>query len=283
MPILTDAIMVSDNIPDVNTVVDNVDTATKLLSEYGPALVITGLFLILFIIFVLLMLRTNNKMIQSMMDQSENDKKFKDALISKVLNSEDDSDEKEKNNEETKPNKQKDLISIFINTNSVFGDASKKLINSLRCERTAIYVFHNGNYSVCGLPFIKMSCVHETTMMGTGTLRGKSHIDLPLHLFNDIIEKLYTQGEYTGSLAHSPISGNSLSQFVAYSNTKSLFMLAITKDDGTLVGFSVCEFSSETDFGDKETYDRIKNALDDFNNSIRYIILNEQFIKQFEH
>ncbi|MEG2200528.1 MAG: PC4/YdbC family ssDNA-binding protein, partial [Anaerovorax sp.] len=58
---------------------------------------------------VLLMLRTNNKMIQSMMDQSENDKKFKDALISKVLNSEDDSDEKEKNNEEEKqPVKEKE-------------------------------------------------------------------------------------------------------------------------------------------------------------------------------
>lgn len=157
-----------------------------------------------------------------------------------------------------------DLLGAFIDVHAVLKDASRETLRELRCSRVAIYVFHNGNKSMFGLPFFKMSCVHEWGLTGANTPRSRAHTDLPLHLFNDFIEDLWRYGYYKAQNVDIAIQkDNSIREFVAYSDTKALYFAAIKDKDGIISGFVVAEFDEFDTFESDENRDNfVKGALD---------------------
>ena len=203
----------------------------------------------------------------------------------------DDSEEENSNNDKKSKtdnktanhNYNKDLVGTFIDHTTTFREASRTLINNLRCSRVAIYLFHNGNKTLYGFPFIKMSCVFEITNKGTMTVRSKTHVNLPLHLFHDFIDSLYNNEEFAGNLDDVEIHDNSIREFLSYSDSKSLFMKAIKKKDGSLAGFTVCEFVRPVNYADQEIYNNIKYAVRDMNTAIRYIVTDENISKKLIH
>lgn len=158
----------------------------------------------------------------------------------------------------------RDYLGAFIDVNAVLKDASREAVRELRCSRIAIYVFHNGNKSMFGLPFFKMSCVHEWGVNGTNTPRSKAHTDLPLHLFNDFIEDLWRYGHYRAQNVDLAIQkDNSIREFVAYSNTKALYFTAVKDSDGIINGFVVAEFESFDTFESDENRNKfVKSVLE---------------------
>ena len=274
---------------------DEISTIANTISEHGPVIVICAVFIFIFILIFLLFLKINTAMINNIMKQlttkntesSDITQKLLDHFLDEV---EDDEDKGDKNKDEDKKEKQsenkqehrKDLVGMYIDYNVTFKSASKVVLNKIRCDRVAVYVFHNGNKSLFGFPFIKMSCVHEQTMRGDMTVRGKNHSNLPLHHFNDFIEKLYNNKEYAGNIDNVEIQDNSVREFLTYSEAESLYSEAITNEDGTLAGFVVCEFNQKIDFADEYKYKEIKYAVHDMITSIHYIITNEEFIKKYE-
>lgn len=271
---------------NMSNTMDQVSDATKLINQYGPTVVIIAVFLILFIGLLVFILRSNHKMNQQMLEAqknaSENNQKMMqdmfDTFKTLVVNNKDKDDEDDEEDEE-KPKKKK-IVSAYIDSSLAFKDASRIAISKIKCERVAIYLFHNGNHTPYGYPFAKMSCVHEWTLRGSNTIRGTTHMNIPLYAFSTIVESLVKDGEFViGNIYdHGIISADEqVFQFISGSTIRSLFALGIKDKDGDLAAFTIAEFKDAQDFSDEETYKNVKDALSMMNESIYSIIVNDEF------
>lgn len=271
---------------NMSNTMDQVSDATKLINQYGPTVVIIAVFLILFIGLLVFILRSNHRMNQQMLEAqknaSENNQKMMqdmfDTFKTLVVNNKDKDDEDDEEDEE-KPKKKK-IVSAYIDSSLAFKDASRIAISKIKCERVAIYLFHNGNHTPYGYPFAKMSCVHEWTLRGSNTIRGTTHMNIPLYAFSTIVESLVKDGEFViGNIYdHGIISADEqVFQFISGSTIRSLFALGIKDKDGDLAAFTIAEFKDAQDFSDEETYKNVKDALSMMNESIYSIIVNDEF------
>ena len=280
-----------DAITNVGEMTDGVTNIAKAISEYGPLVVLMAVFLVIFLALVVLVLRSNSKMMTQIMNRQRTSDELDQKIINKFVENalatqktnhdtevkelveeikeaiklRDASEEhRDPNNDNSNNDYHKDLVGAYIDVNMAFKDASRSALNALHCDRVAIYVFHNGNKSMHGLPFFKMSCVHEWTTHGSNTLRGKSHTDMPLHLFNDFIENLWKCGVYKAEDVQKSIHEDpSLKEFIAFSNTESLYMVSIKDDEGALSGFVVAEFEQIEHFECDDRRDtQIRHIID---------------------
>ena len=272
----------SSEVPSMSDTVDQVSDATKLINQYGPTVVIIAVFLLLFIGLLFFILRSNHKMNQQMIEAQQAASKanqkmmqdmfdtFKSLVVNKDKDDEDDDD---------KPKKKK-IVSAYIDSSLAFKDASRIAIGKIKCERVAIYLFHNGNHTPYGYPFAKMSCVHEWTLRGSNTVRGTTHMNIPLYAFSNIVESLVKDGEFViGNIYdHGIISADEqVFQFISGSTIRAIFALGIKDKDGELAAFAIAEFKDAQDFSDEETYKNIKDALSTMNDSIYSIVVNDEF------
>ncbi len=278
----------SPNDENISDTVNAIDTLSGTISEYGVPIVIMAVFFIIFLLLVFLILRNNAKMMSHITGRQNHSEQFEEELLSKLVDSaleaklgnnmaEKIADEVKQavapiqqtaesmsNTQITEDAIHKDLVGAYIDVNMAFKDASRSALSELDCARVAIYVFHNGNKSMHGLPFFKMSCIHEWTNRGSNTLRGKSHVDLPLHVFTDFIEDLWKNGIYKSENIEKSITTDiSLNEFVAYSKTKALYLNAIRDDNNVIAGFVVAEFENEDTFeSNSQRNDEVKGILD---------------------
>lgn len=160
-----------------------------------------------------------------------------------------------------------DFLSSYLNLSSIFKDASCKAFDTLRCDRIGIYVFHNGNQSAYGLPFYKMSCVHEWNVTGTESLRGKHHVEMPLHVYDDFLYKLYKNSVYKCEDMDKLSTGNEhkgIREFMAYSDTKAFYIMAVKNNNNSIGGFVSVEFSSKESFEQNPDRDNeLHHAIDE--------------------
>jgi len=318
---LSETQAVSQTANDISTVgemTDGVTNVAKAISDFGPVVVIMAVFIVIFLVLVLLVLRNNSKMMNQLMKRQDNYDKTDQQILNKFLEtalasytqkSEDElkhvaddirksleplehqiesindrldaEEEKHEKEKEEEDDIHKDLVGTFIDVNMAFKDASRTAFADLGCERVAIYVFHNGNNSIHGLPFFKMSCIHEWTTKGSNTLRGKYHIDIPLHLFNDFIEDLWKDGYYAADdIERAKEEDKSISEFTAFSNTRSIYILGIRDSDNKLAGFVVAEFAQVDTF--KTNPERgafVSNILNEMISKIGPIVTNHYLYK----
>lgn len=290
LPLLSaPAVIDKDNITNA---VDSVSKLSETISDKGILVVIGAIFILFTILILFAFVKINSMMITNIVKQvnqkNDENKDITQKLLDHFLDEEqkDDDEDKEAEKQEEpaeKPHHAKDLVGLYIDYRTVFKAESKNVINELRCDRVAVYVFHNGNQTLYGLPFIKMSCIFEDTLKGNMTMRYKAHVNLPLHLFNDFVQSLYQDGIFAGNIDDVEIHDNSIREFVSFSNAKSIFMRAIKRENGSLAGFTVCEFNHSVDYSDKEKFTKINHRLKEMNNAIKYIVTDDKFSKKYEN
>lgn len=264
----------------LGTVTDGVKSIAEILSKYGNVVVILSVFLIVFILTILYVFVSNKTLMKNLIDEknslAETNKELAKAnqeFMNNVLEKLNNYDGKNDHDPDCKETK--DLITMYIDINIAFKDACRMVLNKLKCERVSVYIFHNGNKSTHGLPFFKTSCITEWTLRGSGTSRGKSHSELPLHILSGIVEELYNKGEcFISDTSHQSLCDDSVFTFVEYSNIKSFFMYGIKDNDDNLVGFSVVEFKEIMDFNNTEIYNCTKSSIEIMNNSIKSIVID---------
>jgi len=163
----------------LDTTVDNISSLSKIISEYGPAIVILAVFLLMFLLLIILLIRNNQKYINSIVAQNN-------ELFQKLFTSLPKKDYDEE-----------DIVEIFTKLNEVFKEECKKINDKTHAARASIYVFHNGSVASHGLPFFKMTCVSEWISRGSGFQEQISkHTNLNLALFGTLVEELYNNGEF---------------------------------------------------------------------------------------
>lgn len=294
----------ADATDGVDTMIGGVTRLSGLMSNHGILIVVISAILIILFVSILCLLISNSRMISNIMKMNDINNSTVIDSLDKFTNSSTNANnvEMKKTVEEfkksiksinqtnikdlkTKNNSQEDyhknIVGAYINVSMAFKDASRAALNKIGCDRIAIYTFHNGNVSMYGLPFFKMSCIHEWTKTGVNTLRGKSHIDLPLHLFTDFIEDLWKNGEYMSEdIEKSQVIDHSIKEFIAYSETRSLYITAVKNFDDIIVGFIIAEFGNvETFETDQKRHDEIKEAMDEMSLKVSPILGSEYVYK----
>lgn len=275
---------------NVNTIeggetVEAISGVSKLVHEYGSEIVIISVFILLLIAFCIFILKMVNKMFNEISSGTKNGNNFNQEIITKILDDylekKNQNDKKEKHDEIE--NKQNTLVSGSSIASMTMNDASRIVMGKIHCDRIGVYVFHNGNKTQFGFPFVRMSCVNEFTMKGMSTtIRGLSHSGLPLHAFSNIVRCLIDNGEYIiGNVYdHGLVSGDEqIINFISGSPIQSIFALAINDDRQNIAAFTVAEFREAQNFSDHDFYDKVKNSLEIMNESIRSIVISKEFRK----
>lgn len=296
----------SDENLDVSGVTNSVVDLAEAIHTYGMAVVIFAVFLMVIIVLILVMTWNNSKLINSLMSTNESNNKMDQSLIGKLVDNALDKDsEVASNTDETlieiksllnnlvnsnhaeeidnhENDYQKDLVGAYIDLNMAFKDISRMTLNKLRCDRVAIYVFHNGNKSMHGLPFFKMSCIHEWTSYGNKTLRGKSHVDIPLHLYNDFVENLYRYGVYKSeNVEESILTDQSIRDYAAFSEVKAIYFVGMRDETGALAGFIAAEFGTVDTFQhDQERNEFVRSTLDEMIAKVAPVVCNKYIYKR---
>lgn len=282
LPLLTGTVAATtsttaaDNNMSVSDAVDGVVNISEAIANHGITLVICAFFLLFSLFMLFMFIKLTNKMINTFIKRMESEKSQNDEIINKVLEKFLEEDSKKKAEEEAEAKEHKDLVGLHTKHVTIFKAETQKVINKLRCNRVAVYVFHNGNRACFGFPFIKISCVFEDTLTGMMTLRGRTHLNMPLHLFNDMVKNLYDNTDFAGNLDEVEIQDSSIKEFLDGSDSKSIFIRGIRNIDDKLAGFTVCEFEKNMNYHDQEVYNNIKFALQEMNAAIRHFITDEK-------
>lgn len=289
----------------IKDTIDGVGTIADSISNNGTLVTLLSVFIGLFILFILLFGAAFFYLYKKSVDKTDKTddmekkvvggmlEKISDHLVDEITHAHEEErkfigNEIKNVKQELVPHEEKkDLIKLLIDTNLVFRDASEQVINAIGAYRVAIYVFHNGNKSSHGLPFIKVTCIHEMfTNKKTSSSRGRGHNNMPLHLFFEIANGIYRDPEsnYIVNDVDKEIDENEnrgVVEFVDQSPVKSFFINGIEDTNNIISGFSVAEFIKPMDFSDPDVYNGVKDALDIMNGTIRYIVSNEEFRNEY--
>lgn len=276
------------NVSDVDKTVTQIGSVAELINKYGPFIVILSVFIVVFLLVLGYVIHANQKMNKQIMESQKNSATINQEMMKEMINSFIDMAKAEKDSEREKEDKEerkhKKLVSTYIDSSLAFKDASRIAMAKIKCERIAIYLFHNGNSTPYGYSFAKMSCVHEWTMRGSDTIRGKTHVNIPLYAFSTIVESLASDGEFAiGNIyEHGILSADEqVFQFISGSTTRALFALAIKSNDNELAAFTIAEFKEVQDFASEEIYNNIKDALKTMNDNIISIVINDDYRENF--
>ena len=279
----------SDVATDVVT--KQIDHTVDIISEHGTAVVMMAVFLVLFIAMFITFLVMFKKMASKNIGEAptlteEIIKSTINSCVTEVMemNKKSILQSIEQTNQQEKES-HKNIVSVYVNSEKVFRDASKEAISKIKCQRLAIYLFHNGNKTPYGYPFAKMSCVHEITNKGVHcTPRGHSHINVPLYVFSDLVESLNEDGEVIVQDVRQLVvdnEDNQLGTFIQGDHVESAVVSSIKNHDGCLVSFTIAEFHDIQDFTD-ERIDEIRDALTIMNKSIYHIVVSDEFIDSYD-
>lgn len=211
-----------------NVPVTEIESISNLLYDFGPAVVILSIFLMLFIIVLFVLIKqqsvSNNQMI-----------KEHQVLIERLLNQND-----------SKENKlDKDVVNLYVKINNAIKLEVTTFVNLLEANRLAIYLFHNGTTALSGLPFLKFSCISEYTKY-TERSRIKSHYGFPVNLMSDFVKDLVNHTEiiYVDDTQPNTYSDDALVSKLISAPADKYIIKGIFDSNFNLIAFAVVEFDS---------------------------------------
>lgn len=164
--------------------------------------------------------KQNNILIQQLLDHQQ---KLKDSL------------------ENTNPHLEKSLLTTFIKLRMAIKENCANAMSSIDAARLAIYLFHNGTYSTHGINFFKISCICEKISIGNGVKeRMLEHSNIPINLFDEMIEKLIDNNRYI--IINDEDTKNSNKKiFISADKIKYTQLIAIYDINNNMLGFVCAE------------------------------------------
>lgn len=284
----------SSTISDSNTIVDGVTKLADSINSNGALVTICAVFILFFILLIIgsvsLIIKLAKKnesnanstiegynqvmsLISTALAESMASRQTSEVVQPAVQPTVEQKEEEKKNTHIT------NILGMAVDESILYKGAAERVIEKLHCNRVAIYVFHNGNSSGYGLPFVKMSCIYENTDNGMHTKRARD-ANVPLHVFAEMLSDLYRNKEFGASESDPEWHEASVSEFISNSPTKAFYMKAIEGDKG-IAGFTVCEFDEVVDVHGTIQGNLLRGALQDMNEAIHYIITNQNFSSRY--
>lgn len=217
----------------------------KAVSDYGPLAVILGVVLALFIYI----LYNNHKMYKKFQEQSlKNSEEYKNGMVeitNKVVDQILETCDAKNQQNDVKP--EPDLMKTFVKLRESMHDYCNQCMDNLKVDRLGIYLFHNGSHSTHGVKFFKVSCICENVRIGSG-IREHSieHSNIPLNLFDIMIDKLLNDGEYI-IINDDELQNRNSRIFISSNKIKYAIAEAIFDKNNVILGFVIIESSKDYD------------------------------------
>lgn len=253
-------------LPPPSEIIEDTIKLSDAINTYGSAVILLAFFLIVFIAIICVMLKQNISNQRMLREQNQ----ILTSTILEINQSKPKSENKDENPRDTKTYDEKSIVSIFVKLNRTFKFECKKYLERVDADRIGIYVFHNGTVASHGLPFFKVSCICEWIRRGSAI---PPHISdttgIPLNLFDDVIENLYTNGVTVVCNNPNNTNPNYMKSDSFYLDSDevecSVFIPVYDKDDNIFAMIMV-EYKNMVE---QENLDRYVVDLEDFCHTIR--------------
>ena len=159
----------------------------------------------------------------------------------------------------------KNLVNIFIKLRESIRENCVTSMNKIKAARIAIYLFHNGSHSTHGISFLKISCVCEKVAIGSGIReRMMEHTNIPINLFDDMIDKLMTFNRYI-IMNNEDLQESSHKMFISADKIKYAQLIALYDINNNMLGFISVEmdkpYSKDEVDNEKEILDELAKQL----------------------
>lgn len=197
--------------------------------------------------------RKFNKVLEQIQSDNEslkNKYKLYNEKLEKVQNPPSD------NNDE-KISSSDDMNKVFKTFNklseAIKNDLSEVLKKTNSC-RLALYLFHNGTKTIQGLNFVKMSCVGEKIVIGSGIKSQMvNHAGLMINLFDNAFSSLIDNGKYI--IINNESITDVQEKFISNDRVRYSIAVCIYDNDNNTLGFILAEFNHPytKELSDKET------------------------------
>lgn len=220
------------------------------------------LFLSILIVFALIIIIFGLKIFLKFLDKEEDFRKQINENIEKY-------NTKQNTNINTtashKPTPE--LVNAYVKLNTLLKSELKDACIKTHAERIAVYLFHNGTYSLNGFPFIKTSCICEALGYHSN-ISPFNHIkqtNIPVNILDEFLDDLFHHNIFISSKSNLDLKNvekilldrNSHNYFVAIS------ILDKSKIDEPPFGFVLVEFKKDLNEIEQDTLNVLTNVADD--------------------
>lgn len=222
-----------------------IEELTKLISEYSVLIVACAILLIAFIVILSVILKQNQKNMQTITDLNK-------QLVEKFLTEDDSSsgDKSEENN----------LVVRHVQLNSELQNQLKIMRDKTDCDRTYIFLFHNGEHTLNMFPFLKVTCFIEWKLYTIKQTMTDQRA-IPVSILNTLCTNLLNKDKYMcGNLDDLQEVDPMLYAWLKSKGTKSFFGRALKDDNKNLIGFVACDYVN-TNYEEVTNLKQIEESL----------------------
>jgi len=162
------------------------------------------------------------------------------------------------------------LIEIFHRIKSIANDDLYSNMGAAKACRIAIYLFHNGTKTFNGLSFLKISCVGEKMLSGSGIKeRIVKHTNMSVNILDDMYEEIVNNGRYLIINNETDADESSEQEFISSNKIKYAQLVCIYDAENNALGFISAEFDHEYN---KTIADEEFEILKDFSNKLSPVL-----------
>lgn len=213
------------------------DTSSTLL---WIALMAFVMLIIILAIFAVVYKKSMKVYMEKMASDNEEYKKQiqeqNNALVEKLIKA-----SNERNEVMNYPHLERNLLETFVKLRSAIKENCTTIMNDIKAARLAIYLFHNGTFSTHGISFFKMSCICEKVAIGSGVReRLIEHSNIPINLFDEVIDKLISIGRYI-VMNDENLGSSNHKIFLSSSKVHYSQLVGIYDNNNNIVGFVCAE------------------------------------------
>ena len=178
---------------------------------------------------------------------------------------------------EEKPNQ---LVKLYVKLNTLLKTDLKKVCIEVDAERIAIYLFHNGTYSLSGFPFIKMSCICEILKPHSNTmLKQQQQVNIPINAVDDFLTDLFHNNIFISTKSEKDlgiVDKLLLNQNESFNSYIAIAILDKSELEEPPIGFLMAEFKNIDDNTRQEKIDSLVKLAEESS----YALQVSSFMKQ---
>jgi hypothetical protein len=212
--------MTSTNPPSVESMTQQVTELSNTIDKYGAGIVAIAILFVLLMALMVFFLVFFKNLYDTNAKRTDQIIRWFETQMSKQPDS--------------------DIVKTSVESTNIIIDHLKYTCSMTKCDRTAVYVFHNGQFLLNGCHIMKFSCLAEFAL-----LSKHNHIseqkDIPISQIQNLCNKMLGH-ESLVFQDMSSVPNSPMEEWCLRFGMKSLVAQAVYNGDGHILGFATAEY-----------------------------------------